>query len=94
MQAAQPTSPLGSIVLLGALVLAVMAIIQSPRKVRTALYLIGVLVGAVAVGAILGLAFRSPEMGGPCFSAPGPWAVIVAALERIRYYSKSKATSG
>lgn len=92
MQAApsSPVNPLGALALLAALGLTVYAIVQSSRKWLTALYLVGIIFAGFGIGAIIGFAFGSPEIGGHLAAILGPWAAIVASTERIRHYRKTK----
>ena len=79
-----------ALAMLAAIGLSIYAIAQSSRKWLTALYLIGVMAAAVGFGAVIGFAFSTPQMSGHLAAMLMPWAGIVASIERIRHYSKTK----
>jgi flagellar biosynthesis protein FliR len=87
-QAAPPH--VGSALLtLVALILTVLAVIRSPRKWHTALYIMGCVIIGGLLGTVLGLAISSPEGAGALAGVGMQFAGIAAAIERIRRYRKT-----
>ena len=71
------------------LVLAVVAIIRSPRKLHTALYIVGAILICGLVGTGIGLAFKSPTGAGALAAIAMQFGGIAASIDRIRMYRKS-----
>ena len=71
------------------LVLAVVAIIRSPRKLHTALCIVGAILICGLVGTGIGLAFKSPQGAGALGGIAMQFGGIAASIERIRVYRKS-----
>jgi hypothetical protein len=70
--------------------LAAIAALRSPRKLRTAGYIIGcMLVGAIVGGAVG--AMRGPEVGGTFAALTSQIVGIVVSIERIRFFGKTGA---
>jgi len=66
-----------------ALVLAVVAVIQSPTKIRTVLYICGITLVLGFVGVCLGVAWHSAEGAAALAIVGMQFGMIVASIERI-----------
>jgi hypothetical protein len=65
------------------------AVLRSPRRLHTALYISGMMLAGGALGAALGF-LRSPEAAGTLTALCLPLAGIAASIERLRYYRKPR----
>jgi hypothetical protein len=92
MQTQQVTPNLNALLLTSVVVaLAAIAILRSPRKWHTALYIIGCMTGSCAVGTGIGFALHhTAESAGSVAGFLTQWGGLIAAIERIRFYRKPK----
>lgn len=65
------------------------AVLRSPRRLHTALYISGMMLAGGALGAALGF-LRSPEAAGTLTALCLPLAGIAASIELLRYYRKPR----
>lgn len=93
MQTQSVTPNLNALLLTAAVVvLAAIAILRSPRKWHTALYIIGCMAVSCAVGFGMGFALHhTAEGAGSVAAFLTQWAGLIAAIERIRFYRKPKS---
>jgi drug/metabolite transporter (DMT)-like permease len=90
MQTQAAPSPIGSALLtFAALALTILAILRSPRKWHTALYIMGCMIIGGLLGTAIGLAFYSAKGAGALAGFGTQIAGIVAGFERIRRYRKT-----
>jgi hypothetical protein len=84
----QSSPPASGIAFLAAIVLAVVAIVRSPRRLHTALLIVGaMLIGlalGIGIGFVTGNAYAAGALAGSLMSLAG----IAASIERIRRYRK------
>jgi hypothetical protein len=88
----QQTTPSAGILTLFTIVLAFFAIARSPRKINTALLIVGAMLICGLVGAGIGLARSSPEAAGALAAIAMQFGGIAASIERIRRYRKTGPT--
>jgi len=69
---------------------AAIAVLRSPRRLHTALYISGMMLAGGVVGAGIGF-LRSPEAAGTFTALCLPLAGIAASIERLRYYRGTHA---
>lgn len=81
-------SPTASILTAVALVLAVIAIVRSPRKLHTTLYILGAVFVCILVGAGIGLALGSAAGAGTLAAIASQLGGIAVSIEQIRRYRK------
>jgi hypothetical protein len=67
---------------------AAIAILRSPRRLHTALYISAMMIAGGALGAGVGF-LRSPELAGTLTALCLPLAGIAASIERLRHYRKT-----
>lgn len=93
MQIQSVTSNLNALLLTGAVVtFAPIAILRSPRKLHTTLYIICCMVVSCVIGAGIGYVFQHTAQGAGSFAAfLTRWAGLIAAIERIRFYRGPKS---
>ena len=84
------TNPYAGLLTLTAVVLTIIAIVRGSRKWHTAMYVIGCMIAGLAVGVGVGLAFHSPPAAGTLGALLMQMAGIASAIERIRFYGKTK----
>jgi hypothetical protein len=77
-------SPTSAILTFAALVLLILAVVRSPKKIRTALYIVGATLGCGLIGAGIGFAMGSPRGAGGLAGFAMQIGMIVASIERIR----------
>jgi hypothetical protein len=65
------------------------AVLRSPRRLHTALYISGMMLARGALGAGVGF-LRSPEAAGTLTALCLPLAGIAASIERMRRYRKTE----
>lgn len=74
------------------LALAVIAIRRSPRKLHTAVYILGVMLICGLVGTGIGFAFMNPEGAGSLAALLAQIGGIASSIERMRRYRKGALT--
>jgi lipopolysaccharide export LptBFGC system permease protein LptF len=82
--------PVTNVVFLAALMLAVIAILRSPRKLHTAFFIVGVMFTCFLVGAGIGFALRDQELAAVLGTSLMSIGGIATSIERIRRYRKTK----
>jgi hypothetical protein len=80
----QQSPPASSAVFLIAIVLAVVAICRSLRKLHTTFFILSVMLACFLVGAGIGLALRDPELAAVLGSSLMSIGGIATSIERIR----------
>ncbi len=89
MQQPTPTPNVNGLILTAImLTLAVIATRRSPKKLHTALYLLGVIIACGLLGAGIGLVFMNPEGAGTFAALLAQIGGIAASIERMRRYRK------
>lgn len=88
-----PVQPGAGLLTVVALILAAVAIIRSPRKLHTTLYIVGAMLICGLIGTGIGLAFRSPEGAGALAGIAMQFGGIAASIERIRLFRKTVGSS-
>jgi len=81
-----PLTPLASI---AALILFIIAIARSPRKLHTALYILGAALICALIGAGIGIALGTAAGAGTLAGIAMQFGAIAASIERILRYRKS-----
>jgi hypothetical protein len=78
----------GAFLIMIMLCFAAIAVLRSPRRLHTTLYISGMMLAGGALGAGVGF-LRSPEAAGTLTALCLPLAGIAASIERLRYYRKT-----
>lgn len=78
------SSPTTGILTLVALVLAILAVVRSPKKIHTALYIVGATLTGGLIGTGIGFAFQSPHGAAALAVFAMQIGMIAASIERIR----------
>jgi uncharacterized membrane protein len=82
------SNPSGPFLIMIMLCFTVVAVLRSPRRLHTALYISGMMLVGGVVGAAVGF-LRSPEAAGSLTALCLPLAGIAASIERLRHYRKT-----
>ena len=85
---AQPVN--GSFVTIILLVLWFLAVMRSPKKGHTFLFVLSCAIGGLAVGAIIGYVFGGPNAAGTLGALLMQFSGIAAAINRLMLYRKPK----
>jgi hypothetical protein len=88
--AAQPPNLNGSILTAVALALWLIAVLRSPRKGHTFLFILACMVGGLVVGGAIGWFINGPEAAGAFGALATQFSGIAAAINRMVLYRKSK----
>jgi len=84
----QPSPPTSGFVFLAAVILAIVAIVRSPRKLHTGLYILGAMLICALVATGNGFGFGSAAAAGTLAGVALSVGGIAASIERIRRYRK------
>lgn len=85
----QQPLPLTNVIFLAAIVLAVVAILRSPRKLHTFLVIGAAMLACFLVGVGIGFAVRNQEMAAVLAVSLMSLGGIAVSIEQIRRYRKS-----